>query len=762
MELPLPPPKHPSIAAKPIVTTHLDHSNSTSITVEPPTPVAHQQEGHHIGLPANEPSRSDSAPLTFQEDLDDSSDPSTDDSDEDDEDEQAALRRVASELIEQSPILDNESGWSTGIGGWTGLRRRGTQRSPSPYGQTPPSVAPSRALTPREEEIRLALEELEDVEVATFLARASKRVQQVNVLPASKAPVYPSRASFTSDEGKMDWFAFGTAYLMTLAEAYCPPALLAPPRHDDLSIKFVRGELERFYVLAPPARVNEFLTDDVCAIWRWESPSTWKWCLLYTCACLFDLVPIMPFAIFAYYIMRVRMYPPTPQELLAESSIHARRVEQAARLSKQLKASHRAGYAGMALSGAKGLVSQLRKRAGTTSSVGSRGALASALEASANVGGLGGVRVNGTGSVGRNESLESDKGLSEDFDPGADDDEDVSLFHVFRDMARTAGPSGQDIMEQCADLGEKVKNVILHPEHPSVPTVLFRLVAICLVLIVTPAWIQYKVFFLYLGVEFFALWRLRELLPRYRRALTPIWWILLGAPTDAQLAAWIMRKRHLEARPILGRKTLKRKAKRLTELGDSPSASMTSLNVLSTRSRSNSAASSVESLLASRSDSIDEREAPVLSSHFALHMAVPGELILTSDTLKFVAMRSLRTIAPGLHKMARKWDKYQKQRETKRMSSVSSSDAETGSARGPRPAKSASATLKDLYEVKLRVDDIIGIKKESTRLLEGITIRDKKGREWKFTNIARRDEAFNRLVSLTPSTLRASSFAAKD
>ncbi|KAM0786570.1 hypothetical protein ACM66B_002026 [Microbotryomycetes sp. NB124-2] len=811
MDIPPPPPKHPSVAARlspsrqparaaaapslqtssqqrpsllqPIQTT--TDNAPTAITVEPPTPVAHQQQQQaneqqqpiqllddsrqRIIVPSSSSSVASDQPSDIDSDSDSDSDSDTTDEDDDDsstEDErrkEAVLRRVANEIVSQqeqaspaSPVSP-EGAWSTGIGGWSGLRRRVTLRQAQQHSLSPQEAehlqtqhANSSPLTPEEQEVRSALEELEDVEVATFLSRASKRMSQVNVLPPAVDPVYPKRETFMTD-GKTDWVAFAIAYAMTLAEAYCPPALLAQPRREDLSIKFLRGELERLYVIAPPAQVNDFVTDELSAIWRWESSATWKWLALYSFAWVFNLIPMLPFAYLAYRIMRARMYPPDARQLLTESSLRVLRTEQAAKLSKQLKATHASGYAGMAFAGAKGLVSQIRKRAGSSATVGTRGALASALGASAAVGGLGGVRLSATDGLTSRENssrLSQNENNENRTEVEQGEDEDVSLFQVLRDIARTAGPSGQDLLEQAADLGEKIKNVILHPEHPSVPMVLLRLAAICLFIIVTPAWIQLKAFWLYLGVEFFALFRLRELFPRYRRALTPVWWIFLGAPTDSQLAAFIMRKRHLQQKPILGRKTIKRKINRLSALGSASNDSHTSL---ATRSRSSSINSSVDSLLLSRSSTLDQvDEAAVLASHFALHMAVPGELVMTSDHIKFVAMRSLRTIAPKLHKMARKWEKYQRKRDHGK---VSADGADTSTDK-----RAFSAKVKDVYEVKIKVLDIIGVRKDQSRLdlLEGITVTDKRGKEWKFTNVSRRDEAFNRLVSLTPATLKAS------
>lgn len=102
----------------------------------------------------------------------------------------------------------------------------------------------------------------------------------------------------------------------------------------------------------------------------------------------------------------------------------------------------------------------------------------------------------------------------------------------------------------------------MHPTHPSVPPIILRLAVISLILLCTPTWIQIKFFWTCLGVEFFVLWRLRELEGgKRRRVLNPIWWLLLGAPTDAEYAQYILQKRGLAGNPLKGSKTIKRISK---------------------------------------------------------------------------------------------------------------------------------------------------------------------------------------------------------
>lgn len=61
-----------------------------------------------------------------------------------------------------------------------------------------------------EDELRRALDELEDVKVARFLERVGHRVQEVSVAPPSGPVVFPGTSSFTYN-GRTDWYSFGTA-----------------------------------------------------------------------------------------------------------------------------------------------------------------------------------------------------------------------------------------------------------------------------------------------------------------------------------------------------------------------------------------------------------------------------------------------------------------------------------------------------------------------------------------------------------------------
>ena len=128
--------------------------------------------------------------------------------------------------------------------------------------------------------LRAALNDLEDVKVARFLERVGHRVHEVTVAPPRGPIVYPDRASFKRRDGTTAHISFALAYLSTLAAVYIPQSLLQPPPPTKLSLHFLRAEMERVYVLAPPVLAEQLLAGKLSKIWRWESPDTWKWCLV--------------------------------------------------------------------------------------------------------------------------------------------------------------------------------------------------------------------------------------------------------------------------------------------------------------------------------------------------------------------------------------------------------------------------------------------------------------------------------------------------
>ncbi|WFD18978.1 hypothetical protein MCAP1_001191 [Malassezia caprae] len=121
----------------------------------------------------------------------------------------------------------------------------------------------------------------------------------------------------------------------------------------------------------------------------------------------------------------------------------------------------------------------------------------------------------------------------------------LDILDLYKRWASTYGVVSQVAAGDVADFHEKIKNLLLwRNPHASRRTALILLLISLLVTLMSPA-LVFKTFFFFCGITFFALMPLQTLYPRYRRALNPLWWAVLGAPTDAQWAVQLLRKRHL-------------------------------------------------------------------------------------------------------------------------------------------------------------------------------------------------------------------------
>ena len=136
--------------------------------------------------------------------------------------------------------------------------------------------------------------------------------------------------------------------------------------------------------------------------------------------------------------------------------------------------------------------------------------------------------------------------------------------------------------------------------------------------------------------------------PRFRRPLSPIWWALWGAPTDAQFAVQLLRRRHLE----------RQKAKHPPAVADDNLTSKASKNIngLRNRLRGSSAAhavayGSMKPLNETEGGLVDLRDTKILDgqitskprklgSFFCQHHGVPGHLHVSTKMLYFVALHS--------------------------------------------------------------------------------------------------------------------------
>ncbi|GAA5820959.1 hypothetical protein JCM3770_006149, partial [Rhodotorula araucariae] len=128
---------------------------------------------------------------------------------------------------------------------------------------------------------------------------------------------------------------------------------------------------------------------------------------------------------------------------------------------------------------------------------------------------------------------------------------------------------------------------------------------------------------------------------------------------------------------------------------------------------------------------------------FALHASTPGLLRLSRSTVLFTPYRRLRRLGALAARLTR---------PVSSASSSSSDDEDTADTASLASGETGStaASGRAPGEVQLAVGEIASVRKE-TRLgaLEGLMITMSDGTAARFANVARRDDAFNKLLSLS-------------
>jgi len=59
-------------------------------------------------------------------------------------------------------------------------------------------------------------------------------------------------------------------YASILIVSYTPPSLVGHPPRDEFSVRFLRDDLSRLYVLCPPSVWQGYLLGDLADLYRWE------------------------------------------------------------------------------------------------------------------------------------------------------------------------------------------------------------------------------------------------------------------------------------------------------------------------------------------------------------------------------------------------------------------------------------------------------------------------------------------------------------
>ncbi|GAA5987204.1 hypothetical protein JCM11641_006059 [Rhodosporidiobolus odoratus] len=639
---------------------------------------------------------------------------------------------------------------------------------PHPHPPSPPPPPPRHPSLPAPGEPSIAVQQklqlLEDAQVNELLERVGGQLTELRVkqLDDDDEVVWPEKEAFRLLDGKVDWISYGIACALVLATSSVPASLITPPPSTRFSLRALRRSLERLYILFPPAAWQPFLTGTLTHLYRWEDPFlTGSYLAVYLFLWFFDLFLLCPVGVLLGYLLRTRLYPPSPEQLVAQAEVRAARTKEATKLGKQLQTSSRFGI-GIAGEGVRGLWSEVKERVGRGEDEGDEHSIANGLGSGALLGGLPGMPSGAADNLRRRVGLQAHHRSTSSTDstfttppsptgtpsggstqpssasttsPGPRPEEpaqgisgssdDVSLYRLARNLARTFGPHVQLWAEEVADLSEMLKNTLLHPSHPSSILVLLRLLTLCLTLLLVPIWLQYKSIGLGVGVEFFALWRAREVWPHYRRALLPWWWLFLGAPTDAEYALYVLKKRNAEGRPLKGSKTIRREKKREKKS---------------------------ENRKQRTSDCPGYAFLYYIAGYFALHLSTPGRLDLTPLNLTFTPVRKIRHLGKLVSRFS--------------SSTTSSSSGDEGDSVGAFSPSSSVATTSatrssfvagSAQGMEIAVGEIKGVRKVQSwvKAMEGLVVTLKGGEVFRFNNVFKRDECFNKLLSVSGASWEA-------
>lgn len=122
----------------------------------------------------------------------------------------------------------------------------------------------------------------------------------------------------------------------------------------------------------------------------------------------------------------------------------------------------------------------------------------------------------------------------------------LDILNIYKRWIVTFGAPTQEAMGLVADFHEKVKNLILWRNSAATRRTLILFGVLNLFVTFAPSQYVSKAIFFFLGITFFCLLPLQSYFPSHRKALSPLWWATFGAPTDAQFAVQLLRKRHLD------------------------------------------------------------------------------------------------------------------------------------------------------------------------------------------------------------------------
>ncbi|PKI84447.1 hypothetical protein MVES1_001769 [Malassezia vespertilionis] len=217
----------------------------------------------------------------------------------------------------------------------------------------------------------------------------------------------------------------------------------------------------------------------------------------------------------------------------------------------------------------------------------------------------------------------------------------LDILDVYKRWRNTYGVTSQVMTGDFADYHEKIKNILLWRNPAASQRTLVQLVLSCAFVTFCSAHLVFKFILFVIGFTFFALMPLQTHYPRYRRPLNPLWWIVLGSPTDAQYAVMLLRQRHLRYNELLNANNM-------------PAQDETPVAEMATPSSPNELRDELVSepqtpdLHPAQSHGMHffahhdkEASSDKIGSFLCQHRGVPGHLIVTITELYFTPMHGL-------------------------------------------------------------------------------------------------------------------------
>lgn len=231
----------------------------------------------------------------------------------------------------------------------------------------------------------------------------------------------------------------------------------------------------------------------------------------------------------------------------------------------------------------------------------------------------------------------------------------LDVLEVYRRFTAKYGMAVQLAAGDVADFHEKVKNLILW-RNPQATWRTFSLFAFQTLLVTfIPAYWIWKMFFFFVGFTFFCLLPLQSHYPRYRRPLSPIWWALWGAPTDAQFAIQLLRRRQVEKAQtgvISGRGGKSRSSGLRDKVRRSEAAHAVKGGAMRPMNEGDDALWGLEEDVGEGDDGQRQYKPKKLGSFFCQHHGVPGHLSVTTRSIYFRGLGQHKTCKTPLEDIA--------------------------------------------------------------------------------------------------------------